>query len=101
MASGDDVRTAEIEIDSGRIRGRHNVTVFDAKPYFSFRGIPYGRAPLNELRFKVSTDAVAAAVTAWREGKKQQVGKLCRKYFEIMWHFNEFASFRLLRFVQT
>lgn len=44
----------EVEIDSGRILGRHNVTLFKEKPYYSFRGIPYAQPPINDLRFKVS-----------------------------------------------
>lgn len=55
MVAGDvNERFAEIEIESGDIRGKRNVTLFDEKPYYSFRGIPYGQSPIDELRFKVS-----------------------------------------------
>lgn len=37
----------------GDIRGKQNVTLFNEKVYYSYRGIPYGKAPVNELRFKV------------------------------------------------
>lgn len=39
--------------EGGLVRGRKMLTVFDAMPYYSFRGIPYAQPPLNELRFKV------------------------------------------------
>lgn len=39
--------------DNGRIRGKLNETLFDKKLYYSFRGIPFGKAPIAELRFKV------------------------------------------------
>lgn len=49
----DDLRYAEIEIESGRVRGKLNATLFDEKPFYSFRGIPYAEKPINDLRFKV------------------------------------------------
>lgn len=42
-----------IEIDNGFIRGKKEVTLFEKKAYYAFKGIPYGRAPIGELRFKV------------------------------------------------
>lgn len=39
---------------SGRVRGRLHRTFFDNKPYYAFRGIPYAKPPIRELRFKVS-----------------------------------------------
>lgn len=43
-----------IEIGHGRIRGKLNRTLFDGKLFYSFRGIPFAKPPLGELRFKVS-----------------------------------------------
>lgn len=43
-----------IEIEHGRIRGKLNRTLFDGKFFYSFRGIPFAKPPLGELRFKVS-----------------------------------------------
>lgn len=44
-----------VHTQSGTVRGRENVTLFDGRVYYSFRGIPYARPPINELRFKVRT----------------------------------------------
>lgn len=43
-----------VQTQSGTIRGRESVTLFDGRIYYSFRGIPYARPPINELRFKVN-----------------------------------------------
>lgn len=48
----DDV--VEIDIESGRIRGKRSLTLYEKKPYYSFRGIPYAQPPTKDLRFKVS-----------------------------------------------
>lgn len=39
--------------EGGLVRGKKMTTIFDAVPYYSFRGIPYAQPPLKELRFKV------------------------------------------------
>lgn len=49
-----DTDVVEIDIDGGRIRGKHSLTLFGEKPYYSFRGIPYAQPPIKDLRFKVS-----------------------------------------------
>lgn len=38
---------------NGRVRGLKQVTLFDQKPYYAFKGIPYARPPHGSLRFKV------------------------------------------------
>lgn len=43
-----------IEIDDGRIRGKLNETIIDKNQFYSFRGIPFAKPPINELRFRVT-----------------------------------------------
>lgn len=42
-----------IQTEYGAIRGKLLSTIYDAKPYYSYRGIPYAKPPLKEFRFKV------------------------------------------------
>lgn len=42
-----------VETESGRVRGKKNYTLIDSKAFYAFKGIPYARAPVDELRFKV------------------------------------------------
>lgn len=42
-----------IQIDNGAVRGNFFTTMYDAKPYYSYRGIPFAKPPLNDLRFRV------------------------------------------------
>lgn len=51
--SDDDSIFCTINTNSGQIRGKQNQTLFDKVPYFSFRGIPYAKPPIGNLRFKV------------------------------------------------
>lgn len=57
-ADGESSREEEesnvVETDSGRVRGRKNYTLFGSKAFYAFKGIPYARAPVKELRFKVN-----------------------------------------------
>ncbi|XP_055302656.1 juvenile hormone esterase-like [Sitodiplosis mosellana] len=48
----DDQQFCTIKSKSGLIRGKFNRTLFDEKPYYSFRGIPFAKPPINERRFK-------------------------------------------------
>lgn len=43
-----------VQIDSGKVRGRKELTFLDQRPFYAFRGIPYARPPLGLLRFRVS-----------------------------------------------
>lgn len=52
--SAKDDEIVEVNIESGRIRGKQNVTLYNKMAYYSFRGIPYAQPPINEHRFRVS-----------------------------------------------
>lgn len=43
-----------IQTNSGPVRGKQSETLFDKRPYYAFKGIPYAEPPVNKLRFKVS-----------------------------------------------
>lgn len=43
-----------VEISDGKIRGKIEKN-HDGEKFYAFLGIPYGREPLGDLRFKVST----------------------------------------------
>lgn len=42
-----------VDTDLGKIRGVKKVSAL-ATPYSAFLGVPYAKAPIGELRFKVS-----------------------------------------------
>lgn len=42
-----------VQTEYGPVRGQLKSTMFDGKPYYSFRGIRYAQPPLTHLRFKV------------------------------------------------
>lgn len=42
-----------VEIESGKIRGIEQQTIFDEKKFYAFRGIPYAKPPIGERRFLV------------------------------------------------
>lgn len=39
---------------SGQLVGKITTTLLDKRKFFSFQGIPYGKAPVGPLRFRVS-----------------------------------------------
>lgn len=43
-----------VETDSGPIRGVRNITLLNGAIFYSFRGIPYAKPPIGDLRFKVT-----------------------------------------------
>lgn len=49
----DDYKT--VETNTGLVRGKRGTSLFDSIPYYSFKGIPYAKAPIGSLRFKVNT----------------------------------------------
>ncbi|XP_063976102.1 juvenile hormone esterase-like [Diachasmimorpha longicaudata] len=49
--------TAVVETDRGPVVGEILQTVMNGVPYGSFRGIPYARPPINDLRFQPPEEA--------------------------------------------
>lgn len=43
-----------IQVKEGKLKGKICKTS-DEFPYFAFKGIPYAKPPVNDLRFAVST----------------------------------------------
>lgn len=48
----DDVVYKTVETEYGAVRGLMNQTILHQKSYFGFRGIPFAKPPIRELRFK-------------------------------------------------
>lgn len=46
-------RYKTVSTQYGLVRGQLNTTFLEAKPYYYFKGIPYAKTPIGELRFKV------------------------------------------------
>lgn len=42
------------ETNDGTIQGLVQYTLFQRKPYYAFKGIPFAQPPIGHLRFKVS-----------------------------------------------
>lgn len=51
-ASADDYKI--VETHNGQVRGVRSVTLLKNIPFYSFKGIPYAKPPLNDLRLKVN-----------------------------------------------
>lgn len=47
------IRTQEVEVAEGKLRGRVVKSQITNDIYFSFLGIPYGKPPVGTLRFSV------------------------------------------------
>lgn len=45
-----------VDTNSGQIRGIRESSFLKKVDFYSFRGIPYARAPIGQLRFKVSSN---------------------------------------------
>lgn len=43
-----------IETKNGKVQGILETTLFKEVGFFAFRGIPFAKAPIGKLRFKVS-----------------------------------------------
>lgn len=42
-----------VRTKNGQVRGQLNATVDAKTPYYAFRGIPYAKPPIGDLRFRV------------------------------------------------
>lgn len=60
-----DEQFCTIEIEDGRVRGKQNRTLFENKIFFSFRGLPFAKPPINDLRFKVKWVGQNAIYKSW------------------------------------
>lgn len=58
-SSSDNDQTCTVITNGGQIRGKLNRTLFDETPHYSFRGIPFGKPPVGDLRFKVNCNSNA------------------------------------------
>lgn len=45
--------TKTIQTNDGPVRGLHTTTLFNNVHYYAFKGIPYAKPPIGDLRFKV------------------------------------------------
>lgn len=45
--------TRTVQTNYGKVRGLYQTSDLIEKSFYSFRGIPYAKPPINELRFKV------------------------------------------------
>lgn len=43
-----------VQTANGLIRGQHEISQREKVGFYAFRGIPYAKPPLGELRFKVN-----------------------------------------------
>lgn len=54
-AVADDINEYRIvETNTGQIRGIRKTSMLKKTDFYSFKGIPYAKAPIGHLRFKVS-----------------------------------------------
>lgn len=52
--SGSPEECKTVPTEYGTIRGQLEMSIIDQKPFHAYRGIPYARAPIGDLRFKVN-----------------------------------------------
>lgn len=57
-----------VETKNGQVRGRRETSLRNKVDFFAFRGIPYAKPPLGDLRFKVSFFGVCEEMANfWRK----------------------------------
>lgn len=49
-----------VQTANGLIRGQHEITEREKVDFYTFRGIPYAKPPLGDLRFKVNQTKIIA-----------------------------------------
>lgn len=42
-----------VDTDNGKVRGIKSTSLLKGDPYYAFKGVPYAKPPLGDLRFKV------------------------------------------------
>ena len=52
VAVGTGAQTVDVDIDLGTIRGQE-ITLDDGKVVVSFKGVPFAKPPIGDLRFAV------------------------------------------------
>lgn len=57
LNNGDGLGAPIVHTDNGQILGTIERTLLDYREYYAFRGIPYGKAPIDALRFKAPVRA--------------------------------------------
>lgn len=50
---GTPTATPVVQTNCGPVQGEVKTTAWNSVPYWSFQGIPYGKPPVGNLRFKV------------------------------------------------
>ena len=43
-----------VKTESGYVRGQTELTLLEKQPFYAFKGIPYAKPPIGDLRFKVN-----------------------------------------------
>lgn len=55
-----------VETKNGHVRGEQLTTLFNKKVYRSFKGIPFAKPPINDLRFKVMYSIILFSIFVFR-----------------------------------